>query len=62
VWFVRANGREHSSVARESKDSFLISFPTRCLRQPFTPVELMAVINERLAECWSRPAGITRQL
>src|SRR5690349_9633701 len=35
---------------------------TRCLRKPFTPVALMTVINECLAESRSRRAGITWQL
>jgi CheY-like chemotaxis protein len=35
---------------------------TRCLRKPFTPVALMTVINECLAESRSRYAGIARQL
>jgi len=35
---------------------------TRCLRKPFTPAALMAVINECLAEGRSRRAGIARQL
>jgi len=35
---------------------------TRCLRKPFTPVALMTVINECLAESRSRRAGIAWQL
>ncbi|MBI5322881.1 response regulator [Bradyrhizobium sp.] len=34
----------------------------RCLRKPFTPVALMTVINECLAENRSRHAGIAWQL
>ncbi len=35
---------------------------TRCLRKPFTPVALMTVINECLAESQSHHAGTARQL
>jgi CheY-like chemotaxis protein len=35
---------------------------TRCLRKPFTPVALMTVINECLAEGRSHHAGVARQL
>ena len=35
---------------------------TRCLRKPFTPVTLMTVIDECLAESRSRHAGIAHQL
>ena len=35
---------------------------TRCLRKPFTPGALMAVINECLAESHSRQAGLAHQL
>ena len=31
---------------------------TRCLRKPFTPVALLTVIKECLAECQSRLAGV----
>jgi DNA-binding response OmpR family regulator len=30
---------------------------SRCLRKPFTPVALLTVINECLAEARSRPTG-----
>ena len=33
---------------------------TRCLRKPFTPLALLAVINECLAEAQSRSASIVR--
>jgi CheY-like chemotaxis protein len=33
----------------------------RCLRKPFTPVVLMTVVNECLAESRSRHTGISRQ-
>jgi CheY-like chemotaxis protein len=35
---------------------------TRCLRKPFTPVALMTVVNECLAESRARHAGVARQL
>ena len=35
---------------------------TRCLRKPFTPAELITMINECLAESRARQAGIAQQL
>ena len=35
---------------------------TRCLRKPFTPVALMTVINECLADGRSRRSDVARQL
>ena len=34
---------------------------TRCLRKPFTPVALMTVINDCLADNEARRGGLTRQ-
>ena len=35
---------------------------TRCLRKPFTPVALMTLINECLAESRSRHTGVAHQI